>query len=169
MANFKNDDLDRSGITSHAREEGYLTPGNAQNGEIGENDIVFDCPNCGHSLVIDYRGAGLVVNCTECNTPVQVPIPDGMELADLDQEPEELQSQIRNLRRALYKAEEHGHELENVVISLKERRMVLEKDRVSRLHRLAEIRSAFEHVLRLNSEIVTICNRVIETIQTEMR
>ena len=169
MATIGNDDLDKAGTRDDTAGSGFADTGSDQDGEINDNDIVFDCPHCGHGLVINYRGAGLIINCTECNEPVQVPIPDGMELADLDQEPEELQSQIRNLRRALFKAEEHGRELENVVISLKERRTVLEKERVSQLHRFAEIRSAFEHILRLNSEIVTTCNRVVEMIQTEMR
>ena len=138
-------------------------------GIINDNDIVFDCPRCGHGLVINYRGAGLIINCTECNEPVQVPIPDGMELADLDQEPEELQSQIRNLRRALFKAEEHGRELENVVASLKERRTLLEKERIAQLRRMAEIRSACETIMRFNNEITNACNRVIEMIQSESR
>ncbi len=165
------------GNYSSAEQEGAETPDEAlpgqvladTDGEINDNDIVFDCPHCGHGLVINYRGAGLVINCAECGQPVQVPIPDGMELTDLDQEPEELQSQIRNLRRALFKSEEHGRELENVVNSLKERRTVLEKERVSQLHRLAEIRGSLEHVQRLQGEITSLCNRVIEMIQTEMR
>ena len=169
MANSGNDDLDHVKGRNETTGDRSPAPIDEPDGEINDNDIVFDCPHCGHGLVINYRGAGLIINCTECNEPVQVPIPDGMELADLDQEPEELQSQIRNLRRALFKAEEHGRELENVVISLKERRTVLEKERVAQLHRLAEIRSAFEHILRLNSEIVATCNRVVAMIQTEMR
>ena len=169
MAKTGNDDLEHGKSLDETTGDRLSVPVDESDGEINDNDIVFDCPHCGHGLVINYRGAGLIINCTECNEPVQVPIPDGMELADLDQEPEELQSQIRNLRRALYKAEEHGRELENVVISLKERRTALERDRVTQLHRLAEIRSAFEHVLHLNNEIVTTCNHVIEMIQKEMR
>ena len=48
--------------------------------EIRDTDIVFDCPHCGKNLVIDYRGAGLQINCSECGETVLVPIPDGMEL-----------------------------------------------------------------------------------------
>ena len=138
-------------------------------GEIGDNDIVFDCPHCGHGLVINYKGAGLIINCAECSMPVQVPIPDGMELTDLDQEPEELQSQIRNLRRALYRAEERGRELENVVNGLKERRTALEKERAAQMHRLAEVRSALEPVQRMNSDIAAACNRILDIIQAETR
>ncbi len=135
-------------------------------GDISDTDIVFDCPHCGHGLVIDYRGAGLITNCTECGKPVQVPIPDGMELADLDQEPHELQSQIINLRRALFKSEQHARELEEVVASLKERRTALEKSRASQLHQLAEIRSSCEHIQRLQSDVSNVMTRIFDLIQT---
>ncbi|NLF23951.1 MAG: hypothetical protein GX590_12420 [Lentisphaerae bacterium] len=167
MTNSEKDDRDEADQNMAA--VGAAPDDVIDDGEINDNDIVFDCPNCGHGLVINYRGAGLIINCAECNQPVQVPIPDGMELADLDQEPEELQNQIRNLRRALYKAEERGRELEDVVNSLKERRTILEKERVSQLHRLAEIRGAFEHVQRLHGEIGAVCSRIFEMIQVETR
>ena len=31
-----------------------------QDVEIMPTDIVFDCPNCNHNLVVDYRAAGFV-------------------------------------------------------------------------------------------------------------
>ena len=49
---------------------------NIDDAEIRDTDIVFDCPHCGKNLVIDYRGAGLQINCSECGEPVLVPIPD---------------------------------------------------------------------------------------------
>ena len=81
---------------------------------IRETDIVFDCPHCGHGLVIDNRGAGLVITCAECGKPVQVPIPEGMDISDLDQGPEGLQLQIRTLRNALLKAENRERELQGL-------------------------------------------------------
>ncbi len=167
MANGEHEELMDDGHLEAMDQEPYTDF--SDDGEIGENDIVFDCVHCGHGLVINYRGAGLVINCAECGEPVQVPIPDGMELADLDQEPEELQNQIRHLRLTLYKAEERTQELESVINSLKERRTSLEKERATQLRRLAEIRSALEQVQRLNGEIGTACNRIFEMIQMEMR
>ena len=41
---------------------------NEDGAEIRDTDIVFDCPHCGKSLVIDYRGAGLQINCSECGS-----------------------------------------------------------------------------------------------------
>ena len=73
--------------------------------EIRDTDIVFDCPHCGKSLVIDYRGAGLQINCSECGESVLVPIPDGMELTDLDLDPGEILKQLFATRRNFQKAE----------------------------------------------------------------
>lgn len=169
MAKSDSGELPGNNILDEIPEDTDLPITDNMGGEIGDNDIVFDCPSCGHGLVINYRGAGLVINCTECGLPVQVPIPDGMELADLDQEPAELQNQIRNLRRALYKAEEHGRELGNFVNSLKERRTGLEKERVANLRRLTEIRSALEHVQSLAGEMSAACARIMELTQAETR
>ena len=58
--------------------------GDVDEADLRDTDIVFDCPHCGKNLVIDYRGAGLQINCSECGEPTLVPIPDGMELHDLD-------------------------------------------------------------------------------------
>ena len=69
--------------------------------EIKETDIVFDCPHCSKSLAIDYRGAGLTIPCTDCGKNVQVPIPEGMEITDIDSSEEEQEVRILNLRRSL--------------------------------------------------------------------
>ncbi len=77
----------------------------ASGAEIRDTDIVFDCPRCGKSLVIDYRGAGLQIECSTCGSEVLVPIPDGMELADLDLDPGEILKQLFATRRNFQKAE----------------------------------------------------------------
>jgi predicted RNA-binding Zn-ribbon protein involved in translation (DUF1610 family) len=77
----------------------------ADGAEIRDTDIVFDCPNCGKSLVIDYRGAGLQIDCSACGTSVLVPIPDGMELTDLDLDPGEILKQLFATRRNYQKLE----------------------------------------------------------------
>ena len=73
--------------------------------EIRDTDIAFDCPQCGKNLVIDYRGAGLQINCSACGASVLVPIPDGMELHDLDLDPGEILKQLFATRRNYQKAE----------------------------------------------------------------
>ena len=35
--------------------------------------INFDCPECGHNLEVDERGAGFIVKCPECQEPIQIP------------------------------------------------------------------------------------------------
>ena len=85
--------------------EGVEIRENTEDAEIRDTDIVFDCPHCGKNLVIDYRGAGLQINCSECGESVLVPIPDGMELADLDLDPGEILKQLFATRRNFQKAE----------------------------------------------------------------
>lgn len=88
--------------------------------EIRDTDIVFDCPHCGKNLVIDYRGAGLQINCSECGEPTLVPIPDGMELHDLDLDPGEILKQLFATRRNYQKAELAIHALKARLTQLQE-------------------------------------------------
>jgi DNA-directed RNA polymerase subunit RPC12/RpoP len=50
--------------------------GNAFPPGFSEQDILFECPQCGKSLGIDERGAGLIVTCPDCGTKMQVPVPE---------------------------------------------------------------------------------------------
>ena len=88
--------------------------------EIPPNDITFDCPHCGKNLSIDPRGAGLVINCTQCGEPVTVPIPEGAEIDDFDLTPEELSSQLANVRAKLLRAESRIVALEDQLRIYKE-------------------------------------------------
>ena len=93
---------------------------NGDDAEIRDTDIVFDCPHCGKNLVIDYRGAGLQINCSECGESVLVPIPDGMELNDLDLDPGEILKQLVATRRNYQKAELKVQELKSRLVQLQE-------------------------------------------------
>jgi predicted RNA-binding Zn-ribbon protein involved in translation (DUF1610 family) len=88
--------------------------------EIRDTDIVFDCPHCGKNLVIDYRGAGLQINCSECGEPVLVPIPDGMQLNDLDMDSGEILKQLFATRRNYQKAELKIQSLKARLVQLQE-------------------------------------------------
>ena len=81
------------------------TEDNVHETEIRDTDIAFDCPHCGKNLVIDYRGAGLEIKCSACEKPVLVPIPDGMQLGDLDLDQGEILRQLFATRRNYQKAE----------------------------------------------------------------
>ncbi|MCR5750532.1 MAG: hypothetical protein K6G91_01090 [Kiritimatiellae bacterium] len=100
---------------------------NNEDAEIRDTDIVFDCPHCGKNLVIDYRGAGLQINCTECGEPALVPIPDGMELNDLDLDPGEILKQLFATRRNYQKAELKVQELKSSLVQMQETLGVLQE------------------------------------------
>ncbi len=91
-----------------------------QDVEIMPTDIVFDCPNCGHNLVVDYRAAGLQVPCSDCGAIIQVPIPETMHLEDLDCDPGELLQQLLQTRRMLIKAEAAAQTAGEKVVELTE-------------------------------------------------
>ena len=94
--------------------------------EIRDTDIAFDCPQCGKNLVIDYRGAGLQINCSACGASVLVPIPDGMELNDLDLDPGEILKQLFATRRNYQKAELKVQELKARLVQMQETLGVLQ-------------------------------------------
>jgi hypothetical protein len=123
-------------------------------------DIDFSCPHCGHALVINARGAGLTVACTECGERVQVPIPNGMEIADLDKTPEQMFVQIVHLRSALSHADERIVDLERAVASLMERRTTLERGRLASLHRCVEMGNLLHTVLKNQNEITIVVQRI---------
>jgi len=58
----------------------------SKNPKLSGSDILFECGQCGKSLAIDCRGAGLNVPCPQCGSELEVPIPDGFDLAALDRE-----------------------------------------------------------------------------------
>lgn len=50
------------------------------------SDILFECPKCGKSLIIDCQGAGLNIQCPQCQNELEVPIPNGFDISKLDKE-----------------------------------------------------------------------------------
>ena len=121
--------------------------------QLPPTDIVFECPHCAKSLSIDQRGAGLVIACTACHQLVTVPIPDGMEISDIDIPPEEKDAQVVNLRRALAKAEAQIAELDAQVAALKEYRTATERSRARTAHKFTELRSLSATLLRSQAEL----------------
>jgi uncharacterized Zn finger protein (UPF0148 family) len=127
-------------------------------GRTASNDIVFDCPHCGKSLAIDTRGAGLMINCPECEQDVQVP---GVPLSERQAEagnPAAKASNPADISEAL----QASHlKIERLVASLeevRERRRYLEKVRSDNMAR-------FELI---SKDLVTIQNavdRIVAIIQ----
>ncbi len=137
--------------------------------EIRATDIVFDCPHCKHNLAIDYRGAGLQINCVECGLPVLVPIPEGMKIDDLDSTAGELLTQLFQTRRMLLKSEQRISELEETVSSVKSRRSELEKSRITTLHRCAEMVNMCQSIVKFQNEATSVLNRMQALIAEEQQ
>ena len=140
-----------------------------ENDEIRATDIVFDCPHCGHNLAIDYRGAGLQIQCVACGQAVLVPIPDGMKIDDLDLSPGELLTQLFQTRRMLLKYEQRIAELEETLTSVKARRTELEKSRMTTLHRCAELVNMCQGILKAHNDEAVTVNRMIALIGEEQQ
>lgn len=119
-----------------------------QDVEIMPTDIVFDCPHCGHNLVVDYRAAGLQVPCPSCGAIIQAPIPEGMHLEDLDSDPGELLSQLLQTRRMLVKAEAVSQQLGEKVAEMTQqiaeyrKTLLAVKARVETLQEAADLANA---------------------------
>lgn len=71
------------------------------NASGSQPDIVFDCPHCGKSLVIDRRGAGMRIRCPECNGTVAVPQPDYQGMSALELRLHELEDALQDRKREL--------------------------------------------------------------------
>ena len=133
--------------------------------DIRETDIVFDCPHCGKSLAIDYRGAGLSIPCSDCGRSVVVPIPEGMELTDIDSSEEEQEIRILNLRRSLAAAERKIQELERKVRDLNAKGEILEKARANSMYRFGMVLEKAGVIRRAIQEISDILKDIPKTGQ----
>ena len=140
--------------------------------EVRDTDIVFDCPFCGKSLCIDYRGAGLTIPCTDCGKLVEVPIPDGMELEDLDRNAEEQEVNILHLRRQLSAAEARLVSLQQEVERLSSHGAALEEFRTGGLYRVSQIaekmqvmEQALKTAVEAQADVVRLAREVLQAPQ----
>jgi transcription elongation factor Elf1 len=138
---------------------------NQEAAEIKESDIVFDCPYCGKSLAIDYRGAGLTIPCTDCGKSVVVPIPEGMRLADIDSNVEEQEGLIRNLRKSLAAAEFRIQQLESDLQDMTSKRDDLEKVRTDNMYQFGAILEKVGVLQRAQEEILGALGKIADIAQ----
>ena len=129
---------------------------------IKDTDIVFDCPHCGKSLAIDYRGAGLSIPCSDCGKTVEVPIPEGMQITDIDSNEEEQEIRILNLRRSLTAADFRIRQLEAEIDEINERRESLEKTRRDNIYQFGQILEKVGVVEKLVKDITQTLDKVSE-------
>ena len=133
---------------------------------IRDTDIVFDCPCCGKSLVIDYRGAGLEINCSQGGSSVLVPIPDGMKIDDLDIEPGEILKQLFAARRNLQRAEGRIEELELELRGVTMRRDTLRALLESFAIQLEELKELSRNEVKLRDKSAALVNRLAGDIES---
>ena len=141
---------------------------NSENGTIiRDTDIVFDCPHCGHNLAIDYRGAGLQINCVQCGETVLVPIPDGMKIDDLDIEPGEILKQLFKTRRDLQKQELRAEGLEEQVRGLVERNSMLYAQCEALAMQVAELRNFCQQHASVGEKMVALLDRMSASLAND--
>jgi hypothetical protein len=132
---------------------------------IKETDIVFECPHCTKSLAIDYRGAGLTILCSDCGQGVQVPIPDGMEISDLDNTGAEQEGIILQLRRALMDAHSKLEQMQTENRDLGQRGDVLHKLHGRDIERLERIEVELDSIRRCIDQIQASVGLISKTIR----
>jgi transcription elongation factor Elf1 len=116
--------------------------------DVRPSDIVFDCPYCSKSLAIDCRGAGLTIACPDCDNKVQVPIPEGMEISDIDSSDQEKEVRIIHMREIIATSQARIMDLESEIKDLTLRREALEKLRTENALRFDVIGREMEAVQR---------------------
>lgn len=161
--------LDELAVSEEEEQQEQKKDADNAGDDIRPTDIVFDCPHCGHNLAIDYRGAGLQTRCVECGEMIQVPIPDGMKLDDLDLNPGELLTQLFQTRRMLLKSEQRVSELEEAIKSIKLRRTELEKSRMTTLHRCAELVNLCQACIKQENDSTATLNRMLALVAEEQQ
>lgn len=129
---------------------------------IRETDIVFDCPHCEKSLAIDFRGAGLMITCPDCGNRIQVPIPDGMDVSDLDSSQEDQRVRVIHLREALADAQRLILELQDQVSRLQQRAAKLEAAQAESKSDAQKIIDEVARVRRGQDEINMAAERMAE-------
>ena len=135
-----------------------------QSDEVKDTDIVFDCPHCGKSLCIDYKGAGLNIACTDCGAEVVVPIPAGMELDDFDTTPEDQEIRIINLRKSLGQCEARAQGLAGQVEKLTARCVALERSQQAVHENATEIRERIAITQKAQADIYRAVDGISELI-----
>jgi transcription elongation factor Elf1 len=130
--------------------------------EIKDTDIIFDCKYCSKSLAIDYKGAGLNIPCSDCGKMVEVPIPEGMDIGDIDNSDEEMEIVILNLRKSLSAAESKVASLDEDVDELNSRRESLEKLRSDTVYKFGSVAEQISIVQKALDDIANAIRKISE-------
>jgi hypothetical protein len=134
---------------------------------IQDTDIVFDCPYCNHNLAIDFRGAGLQTNCVNCGQSVLVPIPDGMEIADLDLDEREILKLLFATRRNLKTAMIRINELEETLDIELKRKSHLESLAATHVVQLEELSNLCKQQSTVNEKFASMVQRALSSLNSK--
>jgi transcription elongation factor Elf1 len=128
--------------------------------DIRDSDIVFDCPFCGKSLAIDCRGAGLTISCPDCDNKIEIPIPEGMDVSDIDSSDADKAVRLIHMREVISNSQQRIMELEEEIKAITLRRDTLEASRTENALRFEVIGREVESVQRSLLRISEVLNSV---------
>jgi len=131
--------------------------------EIRDSDIVFDCPCCDKSLAIDCRGAGLTIVCPDCGNKIQVPIPENMEVSDIDSSDEDKAVRIIHMREVIAATQTQIMDLESELRDVTLRRDALEAIRTENAIRFDVVEHEVEVIQRSLLRITEVLTSVAES------
>lgn len=121
---------------------------NSDPNEIRDSDIVFDCPFCSKSLAIDCRGAGLTITCPDCDNKIEIPIPEGMEVSDIDSSEADKAVRLIHMREVIAASQQRIMELEGELKDITLRRDALESIRTENAMRFEVIDREVSNIQR---------------------
>jgi len=116
--------------------------------EIRDSDIVFVCPFCSKSLAIDCRGAGLTISCPDCNNKIEIPIPEGMEVTDIDSSDADKAVRLIHMREVISDSQQRILNLEQEIKDITLRRDALESIRTENALRFEVIEREVSNIQR---------------------
>ena len=140
-----------------------MTQENIDADEIRDSDIVFDCPCCDKSLAIDCRGAGLTIVCPDCGNKIQVPIPENMEVSDIDSSDEDKAVRIIHMREVIAATQTRIMDLESELRDVTLRRDALEAIRTENAIRFDVVEHEVEVIQRSLLRITEVLTSVAES------
>jgi len=140
-----------------------VTQENIDADEIRDSDIVFDCPCCDKSLAIDCRGAGLTIVCPDCGNKIQVPIPENMEVSDIDSSDEDKAVRIIHMREVIAATQTQIMDLESELRDVTLRRDALEAIRTENAIRFDVVEHEVEVIQRSLLRITEVLTSVAES------
>ena len=133
--------------------------------DIRDSDIVFNCPFCDKSLAIDCRGAGLTIACPDCGNKFEVPIPENMDVSDIDSSDEDNAVRIIHMREVISDSQRRILDLEEELKEMVLRRDSLESIRGENAVRFDVIQHEVEQIQRALLRIAEVLGSAAESVK----